>query len=153
MGGGDCDIRRGITRLSFGSAVVLSATLVGCGLSLVGDADDGSVFVSVINVTPFEASLVISGVRGELVDTAERTVAASGSTDVTFVCVDELVLGDPLNPAVAAVIVDPGGVAEPIPPFSISANVAFYCGDIVEFVISGHDAATFAVDVFAFAPP
>ncbi len=153
MSGGDCDIWRGITRVGLGLAVVLSATLSGCGLGLAGDAGDGSVFVSVINVTPYDASLVISGVRGDLVDTAERTVAGSGSTDVTFVCVDELVLGDPLNPAVAAVIVDPGGVAEPIPPFSISADVAFFCGDIVEFVISGHDAATFAVDVFAFAPP
>ena len=148
-----CDIGRWVKRVGFGVAVGLSGALWGCGLSLAGDASDGSVFVSVINVTPFDASLLVSGVRGEFVDTIERTVAGSGSTDVTFVCVDELVLGDPLRPAVAAVVVDPGGLAEPIPPFSISADVAFFCGDIVEFVISGHDAATFAVDVFAFAPP
>ena len=64
-----------------------------------------------------------------------------------------LVLGDPIDPDLPALVVDPEGLGVEIPPFSILAGQAFFCGDIIEFVISGNDEETFAVDVFAFAPP
>jgi len=132
--------------------IALAAVTAGCGV-VPGEGVEESVYVSIINVTPFEVTITVSGVAGDLVDTVERIVPGPGSADVAFVCVDELVLGDPIDPALPAVVVDPDGLAVEIPPFSILAEEAFFCGDIVEFVISGHDEETFAVDIFAFAPP
>jgi hypothetical protein len=130
----------------------LAATTAGCGF-VPGGGGEESVYVSVINVTPFEVTVLVSGVAGDLVDTVERTIPGPGSADVAFICVEELVLGDPIDPDLPAVSVDPEGIAGEIPPFSIRAGDAYFCGDIVEFVISGRDPDTFAVDVFAFAPP
>jgi len=111
------------------------------------------VIASVINVTPFEATIVLSGVREDSVDTVTRTVESVGSTDVTFVCLDELVVGDPIEPAEPGLIVELEDGPVEIEPFAVIAGESFVCGDIVEFIISGNSADTLSVDVFSFTPP
>ena len=113
----------------------------------------GDVLASVINVTPYDVSVVLSGILGDVVDTVESTIGPSDSTDVRFVCMDELVVGDPLEPSAAGVIVDPDGEPQEVAPFSIAAEESFNCGDVIEIIVSGNDAETFAVDIFAFTPP
>lgn len=128
--------------------------LGGCGAQGSGGGGTrGDLFVSVINVTPFEVSVVLSGVQDDAVDTVERTVEPSGTSEVTFVCVDELVVGDPLNVAAAGVTISADEQTEEVSPFVILAGESYACGDIVEVIVSGATPETFAVDVFAFPPP
>ena len=126
----------------------------GCG-SNPGAAPHGEpdVIASVINVTPFEVTAVISGVLGDVVDTVELTVGSVSSADQRFTCVDELVVGDPLAPEEPGVLIGTNGAAVPIDPFKLLVGETFLCGDVVEIIISGNDADTFTVDVFALTPP
>ncbi|MCP4250155.1 MAG: hypothetical protein GY778_24190 [bacterium] len=115
--------------------------------------NDAGVLASAINVTPFEVTVVLSGVLDDAVDTVERTIASRDSTDVDFVCVDELAVGDPLEPEAPGVVIAADDEAQEVEAFSVFLDEAFFCGDVVEIIISGNDAETFAVDVFAFTPP
>jgi len=132
-------------------------TLAGCGTG-APQQDTGSsdrqrdIVASVINVTPFEVSVVLSGVLDDSVDTVRRTVATLDSTDVGFACVDELVVGDPLDPAAPGVVLQVDGEPVELDPFALLLDEAFVCGDIVEIIVSGNDAETIAVDVFALTP-
>lgn len=112
-----------------------------------------NVLASVINVTPFEINVVLSGVLADAVDTVRRTVGPSDSTDVAFVCPDELVVGDPLEPTEPGVVIEPAGQAAEVGAFTILAGESFACGDVVEIIVSGTEADTLAVDVFALTPP
>ncbi len=129
--------------------------LAGCGAQAgnTRPASQPDVLVSVINVTPYEVSAVLSAIAGDVVDTVERTVGPSGSADVTFVCADELVVGDPLEPATPGLTIDVDGEPETIDAFFIRAGESFACGDVVEIIVSGSDPDTFVVDVFALTPP
>jgi hypothetical protein len=135
---------------------LLTAALAagGCG-SRPGAASHGEpdVVASVINVTPFEVTAVISGVLGDVVDTVKLTVASVSSADQRFTCIDELVVGDPLAPDEAGVLIGTNGASVPIAPFKLLVGETFLCGDVVEIIVSGNDADTFAVDVFALTPP
>ncbi|MHC4064064.1 MAG: hypothetical protein ACYSUI_06125 [Planctomycetota bacterium] len=143
--------RRAQAAACLAAALFLSA---GCGTApTAGASSSRDVLASVINVTPFESSVVLSGVADDAVDTVERTIGPSDSTDVRFVCLDELVVGDPLEPAVAGIVIDADGEAAEIAPFSILVDESFVCGDVIEIIISGADAETLAVDVFSFTPP
>lgn len=130
--------------------------LAGCGAQPAGGGGNSSepdILASVINVTPFELSVVLSGVRDGAVDTVERDVAPSDSADVAFLCVDELVVGDPLEPAEPGILIDTAEAEEQVGAFTILRGPSYECGDIVEIIVSGTDAETFAVDVFALTPP
>ena len=136
--------------------VILGGALAvyGCG----GNPSDGGptendVVASVINVTPFEVEAVISGVLDDSVDTVERTVGPSDSADTIFVCIDQLVVGDPLDPSLPGVTAMIDGETVGIEPFSVFAGESFACGDIVEIIISGVGAESLAVDVFSLTPP
>ncbi len=120
---------------------------------VAGTSTERDLIASVINVTDFEVSVLISGILGGAVDTVERTVGPSGSTDVVFTCLDELVVGDALEPTQPGITIRT--VLEPttIEPFTLLAGQAFFCGDIIEVIVSGNDADSFAVDVFALTPP
>ena len=148
--------RRVITRIAVAGATLgtVFGLSGGCGTQPgVGSSADGTVLASVINVTPYEVSVLLSGVLDDAVDTVEETVGPSDSADVTFVCVDELVVGDPLEPTTAGITIYAGGQVEEVGLFSIPADEWFRCGDIIEIIISGTDPETFAVDVFALTPP
>lgn len=132
------------------------ATLLptGCGIQSGGTgASADTVLASVINVTPYTVTVVLSGILGDAVDTVRETVGPIDSVDVPFVCIDELVVGDPLEPAAPGVTIDREGEVEEIAPFSIPAAGRFRCGDVIEIIVSGVDPDSFAVDVFAFTPP
>jgi hypothetical protein len=128
-----------------------SAALAGCD-GLVPEPGD-SVLASVINVTPFEVDVLLSGVLDDQVDTVNRTIGTTESADVPFVCVDEVVVGNPLEPAAAGVVVHVDGDPVEIAPFAILGGESFLCGDIVEIIVSGASAETIAVDVFTLTPP
>ena len=129
--------------------------LAGCGAqpTTSSPAATPDVIASVINVTSFDVSIVLSGVLDDTVDTVERTIGPVDSTDVPFVCVDELVVGDPLEPTLPGVTIDVDGDPQELTPFSILAGESFECGDVIEIIVSGCDADTLNVDVFAFTPP
>lgn len=136
-------------------AVAGGAALAGCGTYL----DDRSaaapdIVASVINVTPYEVSVVLSGVLEDSVDTVRRTVATLDSIDVGFACVDELIVGDPLDPAAPGVVLEVDDEVEvvEIDPFALIRDTAFACGDIVEIIVSGKNAEDITVDVFALTP-
>ena len=95
----------------------------------------------------------MSAILGDAVDTVERTVSPSGSAEITFVCPDELVVGDPLEPTAPGLTIDVDGQPEVFGAFLILAGESFVCGDIVEVIVSGTDPETFVVDVFALTPP
>ena len=89
----------------------------GCGTVPATDppfATEADVTATVINVTPFEVSVLLSGIRDNNVDTVERRADTLDTAEVTFVCIDELVVGDPLAPETAGVLIDPDGQAERI---------------------------------------
>ena len=125
------------------------------GLRCGGDiiCINAGVLASVINVTPFSVIVVLSGVLDSGVDTVERTIASLDSIDVPFVCIDELVIGDPLMPEAPGVVIAADDEAREVAAFSILLDEVYFCGDVVEIIISGNEADTFAVDVFAFTPP
>ncbi len=134
--------------------------VVGCGTApgvdaspSDGSAAGGEVTATVINVTLFDVTALLSGIRNDDVDTVERSAGSQDTAAVTFRCIDELVVGDPLNPELPGVIIDPDGLAALVDPFSILEGESFFCGDIIEIIVSGNDIETFAVDVFAFTPP
>ncbi len=143
-----------IVRFVIATLGVVGLASAGCGTPF-GDppTTDGAVVASIINVTPYEVSVLVSGVLDDSVDTVEETVSPSDSTDVSFVCIDELVIGDPLEPEAAGVAIDMDGQPAEIAPFSIRSGESFQCGDILEIIVSGADRETFAVDVFALTPP
>ncbi len=133
-----------------------AATLLqaGCGIQSGGaGASADTVLASVINVTPYTVTVVLSGILDDAVDTVQETVGPIDSVDVPFVCIDELVVGDPLEPATPGVTIDREGEVEEIAPFSIPGAGRFRCGDVIEIIVSGDDPDSFAVDVFAFTPP
>ncbi len=134
-------------------AIILLAAACGTQPGASSHTSGGDVLVSVINVTPYEVSAVVSAILGDAVDTVERTVSPSGSAEITFVCPDELVVGDPLEPTAPGLTIDVDGQPEVVGAFSILAGESFACGDIVEVIVSGADPDTFVVDVFALTPP
>ena len=134
-------------------AIAGGAALAGCGTDLEDrSAAEPDIVASVINVTPYEVSVVLSGVLEDSVDTVRRTVVALDSIDVGFACVDELVVGDPLDPAAPGVVVEVDGQVVEIDPFALIRDTAFACGDIVEIIVSGNNPEDIAVDVFALTP-
>lgn len=129
------------------------AALAGCGTDLEDRSSSApDIVASVINVTPYEVSVVLSGVLEDSVDTVRRTVATLDSIDVGFACVDELVVGDPLDPTAPGVVVEVDGQVVEIDPFALIRDTAFACGDIVEIIVSGNGPEDIAVDVFALTP-
>ena len=135
---------------ALGVALILP---LGCGTQPgVGSAADCTVLVSVINVTPYDVTVLLSGILNDEVDTVERTVNPSQSMDVAFVRLDELVIGDPLEPTAAGVTIHVDGPAEEIPLTTISGH-EFRCGDIIEIIVSIAEPEPFAVNVFVFTPP
>lgn len=143
--------QRSRSALQLAAGLLCALPAAGCG----GLATEGQdVIASVINVTPHEITVMLSGVQGDEVDSVERTIAASSSTDVRFACLDQLVIGDANNPQVPGVLIQAGG-AEPVPidAFALIAGESFACGEIVEIIVSGNDADSFAVDVFALKLP
>ncbi len=133
-----------------------AATLppTGCGMQSGGSgASADTVLASVINVTPYTITVVLSGILDDAVDTVRETVGPTDSVDVPFVCIDELVVGDPLEPAAPGVAIDREGEVEEIAPFSIPGAELFRCGDVIEIIVSGVDPDSFVVDVFVFTPP
>ncbi len=141
-----------VRAIGFCAAAVMSVG--GCGAGLTPPAStEKDLIASVINVTNFEVSVLISGILGEAVDTVERTIGPSDSTDVVFTCLDELVVGDPLDPTQPGITIHTEDEPTTIEPFSLLAGEAFLCGDIIEIIVSGNDADSFAVDVFALTPP
>ena len=134
------------------AAHTLIGVCAGCGVE-PGSTMSADVLVSVINVTPFDVTAVLSGVRAAEVDTVQREVAPMNTADVTFVCLDSLVVGDPLAPDTPGIVIAAEGEPVEIPPFSVDGGESFVCGDVVEIIISGNDADSFAVDVFVLTPP
>ena len=129
----------------------------GCGAGSAGSnaaapQPQDDIVASIINVTPFEVSVVLSGVLDDTVDTVRRTVPTLESTDVGFTCVGELVVGDPLEIAAAGVVIEADAGRAELPPFALLRDAVFVCGDIVEIIISGTNAETFAADVFILTP-
>ncbi len=138
--------------------VATVAALTGCGAAATVPDEGAStqqpdIVVSVINVTPFEVTVVLSGVLGDTVDTVRRTVPTQDSADVGFACVDEVVIGDPLDPDAPGVIVEADDGPIEFDPFAVFAGEAFACGDIIETIVSGTDPENIVVNVFAFTPP
>ncbi|MCH7808377.1 MAG: hypothetical protein IIB60_04055 [Planctomycetes bacterium] len=128
--------------------------VAGCGTQAGGNLPtQADVLASVINVTPFTISVTLSGILDEVVDTVGETIAPSDTADVLFVCIDELVVGDPLEPGAAGVTIHVDGDVEEIAPFTIIAQGSFRCGDVIEIIVSGADPETFVVNVFALTPP
>ena len=142
-------------RLLVGVPCAVTLLVAACGTQpgVSSPTSGGDVLVSVINVTPYEVSAIVSAILGDAVDTVERTVSPSGSAEITFVCPDELVVGDPLEPTAPGLTIDVDGQPEVVGAFSILAGESFVCGDIVEVIVSGTDPDTFVVDVFALTPP
>ncbi len=141
-----------VTRLGLTAAVLCAVAGIpaGCGTQLPADR---TVLVSVMNVTSFEVAVLLSGILGDAVDTVPETIGPSDSVDVTFVCIDELVVGDPLDATIAGVTIDGAGESAEIAPFSIAREESFACGDVIEIIVSGNEPGSFAVDVFALTPP
>ena len=108
----------------------------GDGLCADQETDEGIV-VRVTNNTAYPASVVLSGVLEDAVDTVVRTVGPSSTIDVDFVCVDEVVVGDPTELSAAGVIIDVDGEVVEVASFSLPAGEYFACGDVVEVVIDG----------------
>ncbi len=145
-----------ILRLGITIAVLcaVAGSPAGCGTQLAaGPATDQEVLVSVMNVTAFDVSVLLSGILDDAVDTVSETIGPSGNVDVTFVCIDELVVGDPLDAAVAGVTIDVDGDPAEMAPFSIARAESFDCGDVIEIIVSGSEPGSFAVDVFALTLP
>lgn len=140
-----------VKALAFCAATVMSVG--GCGADLPPTSAEQDLIASVINVTDFEVSVLISGILGDMVDTVERTIEPSGSTDVVFTCLDELVVGDPFEPTQPGITIQTPIEPITIEPFTLLAGEAFFCGDIIEIIVSGNDADSFAVNVFALTPP
>lgn len=136
---------------ALGAAAVLPG---GCGAQPGGACPpNDTVLVSVINVTSYEVSVLLSGILQDAVDTVQETVGPIDSADVSFVCIDELVVGDPLEPTAPGVTINREGELEEIAPFRIPGDELFRCGDVIEIIVSGDAPESFAVDVFAFTPP
>ncbi len=136
------------------AAIALCCLAGGCGLQPSVDTPRGTdVLVSVINVTPFAVEAILSGVLDDSVDTVRPLVDPSDSSDTSFVCLDQLVVGDPIDPALPGITIQTEGEPETIAAFSILQGESFACGDIIEIIVSGIDADSFAVDVFALTPP
>lgn len=128
--------------------------IAGCGVQApAGTGGADTVLVSLINVTSSEITAVMSGVLNDSVDTVTETVAPVDSVDVPFVCIDELIVGDPLNSEAPGVTIAYSDGVQEIDPFSVSGPGLFTCGDVIEVIISGNDPDSFAVDVFVFTPP
>jgi hypothetical protein len=129
----------------------------GCGTGPANRSDgtpgrQGDIVASVINVTPYEVSVVLSGILEDSVDTVQRTVATLDSIDLGFACVEELVVGDPLDPTAPGVVVEVEDQLVEFEPFALILDTAFACGDIVEIIVSGKNAEDITVDVFALTP-
>ncbi len=139
------------------TALVLTVPLalpIGCGIQPNrADAPTGTVLVSVINVTDFEVTAVLSGILGDSVDTVRKTIGPVDSIDVPFVCIDELVVGDPLEPSTPGVTIDQDGELVEIDAFSVLGNDQFRCGDVIEIIVSRGEGDFFNADVFVFPPP
>ncbi len=86
-------------------------------------------------------------------DTVERTIGPSGSTVVVFTCLDELVLGDALEPTQPGITLQTAVEPSTIEPFTRQHGEALFCGDIIEIIVSGSDVHSFAVDVSALTLP
>jgi len=147
-------------------AIALAWLACGCGFQPAGDVSRGTatpaganetaltdVLVSVINVTPFGVDAILSGVLDDSTDTVAQHVDPSDSSDISFVCLDQLVVGDPLDATMPGITIHTGAEPETIAAFSILQGESFACGDIIEIIISGIGADSFAVDVFALTPP
>lgn len=128
--------------------------LSGCdGLALLPGSSDRSVVASIMNVTPFEVDVRISGVVGQTAEIAAETVAARDSVDVAFTCLDELVIGNPLDPGVAGAVVHTDAGPVELEPFLLRAGEAFFCGEILEIIVSGDRPENLRMDVFVLARP
>jgi hypothetical protein len=112
-----------------------------------GDAD---VIVSLVNVTDFEASILVSGVAGDVADVQAEPVGALDSRAVAFTCLDELVIGDPFDftAAGAQVVID--GQTVELDPFVLTQD-DFACGDTIEVILSGDRAENLALNVFVLS--
>lgn len=114
---------------------------------------DGDVVVSIVNVTPYVVEITLSGVVGETAEPVDETVQPISSTDVAFVCLDELVVGNPLDPTIPGAVVLVDGQRVELEPFLLRAQESFRCGDIVELIISGDRADNPRIDVFVLTLP
>ncbi|MFQ5462473.1 MAG: hypothetical protein ACE5E5_07580 [Phycisphaerae bacterium] len=135
--------------------IALGWLACGCGLQPAGGSETAftNVLVSVINVTPFGVDAILSGVLDDSADTVPQHVDPSDTSDTSFVCLDQLVVGDPLDPTAPGITIHTGTEPETIAAFSMLQGESFACGDVIEIIVSGIDAASFAVDVFALTPP
>lgn len=131
-------------------AFSLLAVLGGCPLSPPSDAD---VIVSILNVTDFEARVIVSGVVSDVADVGEETISPFNSTSVTFRCLDELVIGDPLDLDQPGARITVGEQTVELDPFILLAGQDFACGEIIEIIVSGESADTVALNVFVLTPP
>lgn len=127
--------------------------LGGCGIIPSDGLSNGDIIASVINVTPYDVNILVSGVVGDAAEVTEHTVASADTVDVAFACLDELAVGDPLDANEPGVIIDTGTEIVELEPFLLLEGEAFFCGEIVEIIVSGDRPENFRIDVFAFTPP
>jgi hypothetical protein len=123
----------------------------GCPSRSAPPADD--VIVSLLNVTDFEARVLVSGIVGDVADVGEELVEPLGSTSVAFTCLDELVIGDPFDPeAPGAIIIVDAETEIELDPFALRGGTDFFCGEIIQIVISGDTPETLDIHIFALDP-